>query len=138
MLFKTTQYDMIFYGKVGCGGNAKQKALLKKHNINYEDRDILNTQWSQEVLEAFFDGLTNAEIINTSAPQIKRGEVDLSMPKAKLIEKMLQTPILIRRPLLEIGKTKVCGFDIEQINTLLSKEIENVEDMEKCRMKSRE
>lgn len=134
MLFKTTQYDVIFYGKVGCAGNTKQKALLKKHNITYDERDILKIQWSKERLQSFFEGLSNEEIINQSTPQMKRGEIDLTLPQEELIAQMIKTPILIKRPLLEIGTHKLCGFDIDKINALLSKEIEPVSDINKCVM----
>jgi len=132
MLFKTNPYDLIFYGKVGCAGNAKQKALLKKHNISYDDRDILNTQWSKAQLASFFDGLSNEEIINTSAPEMKRGEIDLAISQEALIEMMLENPILIKRPLIAIGDAKLCGFDIEKINALLGKDMESVADINEC------
>jgi nitrogenase-associated protein len=134
MMFKTTPYDLIFYGKVGCAGNSKQKALLKKHNISYDDRDILSTQWSKAELQSFFSGLSNDEILNQSAPQMKRGEIDVSISQEVLIEMMLETPILIKRPLIAIGDTKLCGFDIEKINALLSKNMEEVKDINKCAM----
>ncbi|MEA2029180.1 MAG: ArsC/Spx/MgsR family protein [Campylobacterota bacterium] len=135
MLFKTNPYDLIFYGKVGCAGNTKQKDLLKKHNISYDDRDILNTQWSKAELLSFFDGLSNDEVINQSAPQIKRSEIDLAISQEALIEMMLDNPILIKRPLIAIGEAKLCGFDIEKINALLNKKIEEVQDINKCVMK---
>lgn len=135
MLFKTNPYDLIFYGKVGCAGNAKQKALLTKHNISFDDRDILNTQWSKVELAGFFDGLSNSEIINQSAPQMKRGEIDLSILKEDLIDRMLDNPILIKRPLIAIGDSKLCGFDIEKINALLGKAMERVADINECVIK---
>jgi len=134
MFFKTTPYDLIFYGKVGCAGNTKQKALLKKHDISYDDRDILNTSWSKEQLQGFFAGLENEAIINQSAPQIKKGQVDLSISQEALIDLMLESPILIKRPLIEIGEYKLCGFDIDKINTLLNKDMEQVNDINKCVM----
>lgn len=111
---------VIFYEKTGCSGNALQKALLKEHGVNLEVRSILDTAWDKPTLEAFFEGLTPEEMINPFAPQRGDGTFKLEdYTKESLIEAMLKTPILIRRPLLQIGEVKLCGFDIEKLNALL-------------------
>lgn len=111
---------VIFYEKTGCSGNARQKALLKEHGVSLDVRSMLDTPWDKPTLEAFFEGLTPEEMINPFAPQLKDGTFNLeACTKEILIEKMLELPILIRRPLLQIGEVKLCGFDIEKLNALL-------------------
>ena len=111
---------VIFYEKTGCSGNARQKALLKEYGVSLEVRSILDTEWDKASLEAFFEGLSPKEMINPFAPQLKAGSFNLeAYTKESLIEQMLKTPILIRRPLLQIGEVKLCGFDIEKLNALL-------------------
>lgn len=111
---------VIFYEKTGCSGNARQKALLKEHGVSLEVRSILDTPWDKTTLETFFEGLTLKEMINPFAPQLKDGSFKLEEhTKESLIEAMVSTPILIRRPLLQIGEVKLCGFDIEKLNALL-------------------
>lgn len=116
----STPKTVIFYEKPGCAGNRRQKGLLQEHGVTLDVRDLLNTPWTRERLEAFFEGLEPAAMVNTSAPKIKSGEIDpVALGRAALIEKMLAEPLLIKRPLLEVGAVKLCGFDIPRLNSLL-------------------
>ncbi|MDX9744149.1 MAG: ArsC/Spx/MgsR family protein [Arcobacteraceae bacterium] len=119
---------IIFYEKPNCAGNAKQKKLLTLNGISYETRSILDTPWNQTLLNSFFEGLDTKDMINNFAPKIKNNEIEITtISKNELIELMMQEPILIKRPLLEIGETKICGFDIKKINQILHTNIcENI------------
>ena len=124
MKFTTDPYKVVFYEKTGCSGNERQKKLLQTNGISFETRSILDTLWNKETLQTFFKGLDKEDIINNFAPQIKNNELNISdISKENLIEQMCETPILIKRPLLEIGENKLVGFDIEKINTLLGSNI---------------
>lgn len=119
MIF-TTKPEIIFYEKRGCAGNAKQKKVLQHYKVPFETKSLLDTSWSIESLKPFFEGLETHEMINSFAPQIKNQELDTAnLSKKELIALMIQTPILIKRPLLVIGKEKICGFDIVKINKAL-------------------
>lgn len=119
-MFRTIEKQMIFYEKTGCGGNARQKKLLEAEGISFEVRSMLDTQWCKESLSPFFEGLEKEEIINQFAPAIKNGELNIAKyNKDEIIEMMIKEPILIKRPLIEIGATKICGFDLEKINSIL-------------------
>ena len=119
---------VIFYEKPNCVGNAKQKKLLTLNGISYETRNILDTEWTKTLLHSFFEGLDTKDICNPFAPKIKNNEIDIgTISKEVLIELMINEPILIKRPLLEIGEVKICGFDIEKINQILQTNIcENI------------
>lgn len=124
---------VIFYEKTGCSGNTRQKALLKEYGVSLEVRSILDTEWDKASLEAFFEGLSPKEMINPFAPQLKDGFFNLEAhTKESLIEQMLKTPILIRRPLLQIGEVKLCGFDIEKLNALLKISMPTPEHINAC------
>lgn len=124
---------MIFYEKRGCSGNARQKELLKKHGISFETRSLLDTPWTKESLSAFFENLTPEEMLNPFAPQVKEGHFDVNAySKKALIEKMIEEPILIRRPLLQIGEVKLCGFDIQKLNALLHVKMPNPKNINAC------
>jgi len=119
-MFKTTPNQVIFYEKTGCSGNARQKALLKEHGVIFEVRSLLDTRWDVQTLNAFFEGLSLKEMLNPFAQQLKDGTFKVDdYTKESLIEKMVQEPILIRRPLMQIGTVKLCGFDIPKLNSLL-------------------
>lgn len=124
MNFTTNKYKIIFYEKIGCSGNARQKKLLATHGLSFETRSLLDTIWSKEDLESFFHNLEKEDIVNKFAPKIKNGEININNhTKDQLINIMIAEPILIKRPLLQIGQNKLCGFDIEKINQFLNSNI---------------
>lgn len=133
MNFKTRENDLIFYEKTGCGGNARQKKLLESEGISFEVRSMLDTKWEKEFLESFFIGLEKENIVNQFAPKIKNNEIDISkLSKDELIELMIAEPILIKRPLIEIGETKICGFNMEKINSILKTKLNADKTIETC------
>lgn len=128
-----TFYNFLFFEKSGCGGNARQKELLKKHNITFEVRDLLNTKWSYEDLVGYFDGLEIVDMFNSFAPQIRDREIDITkLSKDEAINLMIKNPILIKRPLMQINGTKICGFDIDKINQLLKSNIQTDKKINNC------
>lgn len=126
-------YNFTFYEKTGCSGNAKQKELLKSHNISFSVKSLLDTSWTVETLNEFFKGLEIKDIFNPFAPQIRDKEIDISkLSKDEAINLMIKNPILIKRPLLDINGVKICGFDIEKINELLNTNIDPNKKLNTC------
>jgi nitrogenase-associated protein len=128
-----TFYNFIFFEKSGCGGNVRQKELLKKHNITFEVKDLLNTKWSYEDLVGYFEGLEIVDMFNSFAPQVRDKEIDITkLSKDEAINLMIKNPILIKRPLMQINGVKICGFDIDKINELLNINIEMDKKINNC------
>ena len=103
---------VIFYEKPGCGGNARQKALLAAAGHEVEARSLLAKQWSANELRRFFGERPVQQWFNASSPRIKSGEVvPESLSEQKALEMMLSDPLLIRRPLMRVGERREAGFD---------------------------
>ncbi|MCD4758351.1 MAG: arsenate reductase family protein [Arcobacteraceae bacterium] len=120
MQFTPNRYTIVFYEKKGCAGNQRQKKVLETHGLSYQTKSLLDAPWTKESLEPFFQGLNKSAMINQFAPKIKNSEINIEdYTKEELIKLMCEEPILIKRPLLQIGNHSMCGFDIEQINRLL-------------------
>jgi nitrogenase-associated protein len=103
---------VVFYEKPGCGGNARQKALLRASGHTLEVRDLLTEAWSAATLAPFFGDKPVAEWLNPAAPRIKSGEVDAGALSAEqALAMMLAEPLLIRRPLMQVGERRASGFD---------------------------
>lgn len=111
--------QVIFYEKPGCGGNARQRALLEAAGHTLERRNLLGTAWTRESLLAFLAPLPVAQWFNRAAPRVKSGEVDPEALDADTaLTLMLAEPLLIRRPLLQRtddGSRRV-GFDAAEID----------------------
>ncbi|MBE9049966.1 nitrogenase-associated protein [Nostocales cyanobacterium LEGE 11386] len=108
---------VIFYSKPGCKGGVKQKVLLTAAGHEVVAYNLLTEPWTVERLRSFFGDRPVVEWFNRSAPRVKSGEVvpeKLDAQTALVL--MLQDPLLIRRPLLEVGDRCEVGFDVEQLD----------------------
>ena len=111
---------VVFYEKLGCSGNARQKALLEASGHTVVAKNILNTPWTRMQILAFMKLLPIPLWFNRNAPMIKRGEINpdaFSESDAATILSLMQTnPILIRRPLLEVDGDFRAGFEVKAIH----------------------
>ena len=123
---------IIFYEKNGCGGNARQKALLEENGFTIETRSLLDTPWTVEQLRPFFGEKPVSQWFNDKAPAVKSAHVCPStFNEESALEIMIESPILIRRPLLEYNGKKASGFDEKIISEFLEITSEK-KDLEQC------
>jgi nitrogenase-associated protein len=112
---------ILFYEKPGCGGNAKQRALLEAAGHTLERRNLLTEAWTRETLLPYLQSLPVADWFNRAAPQVKSGEV---VPEALTAEAamalLLATPLLIRRPLMQRPDgQRLVGFDTAAVEAFV-------------------
>jgi len=101
-----------FYEKPGCGGNARQKALLQAAGHTLTVRDLLAEAWTPEALLAFLAPLPVPQWFNRASPRIKSGAVvPEALSPAEALALLLSDHLLIRRPLLQVGHERRVGFD---------------------------
>ncbi|AFZ27514.1 nitrogenase-associated protein [Cylindrospermum stagnale PCC 7417] len=124
---------VIFYEKPGCQGGAKQKALLTAAGHEVVAYNLLAEPWTVEKLRSFFGKSTVAEWFNKSAPRIKSGEVVPEKVDADTaLALMIQDPLLIRRPLLQVGDRREVGFDVAKIDAWIG--LQPVDESQKAIM----
>ncbi|KAA0597080.1 nitrogenase-associated protein [Azospirillum lipoferum] len=108
--------DVIFFEKPGCGGNARQKSLLEQAGHRVIARDLLSEPWTPEMLRPFFGDRPVADWFNRAAPAVKSGEVvPEAMDEASALAAMVERPLLIRRPLMQVGDRRDCGFETDRV-----------------------
>lgn len=108
---------IVFYEKPGCINNTKQKALLIAAGHEVQARNLLTEPWTIARLRLFFGTLPIADWFNRAAPAIKSGAViPESLDAETALVMMVQNPLLIRRPLMQVGKQQSVGFDIEAVD----------------------
>ena len=103
--------DIIFFEKPGCVNGDKQKSILRAAGHSLSCIDILSYPWSPEKLLVFVDGKEPDEMMNHTAPAIKKGEIvpdQLTFDEA--LTMMIADPILIRRPLIVVDGLNIQGF----------------------------
>lgn len=103
---------VIFYEMPGCGGNARQKALLRQSGHDVEVRNLLATAWTPGELRSYFGSRPVAQWFNAASPRVKSGEVDpAGFTDTQALSLMIADPLLIRRPLMEADDRREVGFD---------------------------
>lgn len=126
---------IFFYEKPGCMQNARQKAILSAAGHQVIRCNLLTTPWTAEQLRAFFGSRPVVEWFNPAAPRIKSGQiVPAELDETTALKLTLDDPILIRRPLLQVGDECRVGFDPAEIDAWigLSPMNRGIGDLETC------
>ena len=106
-----------FFEKPGCGGNAKQKGLLRAARHTLDVRDLLEWRWTAKELLEFLAPLPVAEWFNPAAPRVKSGEVlPQTLDADAAMALLLAEPLLIRRPLMALGEERMVGFNADKVH----------------------
>jgi nitrogenase-associated protein len=107
---------IIFYGKPGCKGNARQRAILEAAGHEVDARSLLAEIWTGERLQSFLGDLPVTDWFNPSAPRVAKGEIRPETLDAEAALTLLAAdPLLIRRPLLEADGQRMAGWNPERI-----------------------
>lgn len=126
---------ILFYEKPGCINNTRQKKLLRDAGYEVDARNLLTESWNRESLAPYFVGLPVAQWFNRSAPRVTSGEIVPELvDEESAWELLLQEPLLIRRPLIQIGSHYLVGFEEEKVNQVLALSFTETEpgELERC------
>lgn len=122
-----------FFEKTGCAGNARQKKLLEASGHEVLARDLRYKAWTNLTLLKFFIGLPVAQWFNPSAPAIKSGDiVPAELDESTALALLRDNPLLIRRPLLQVGDECRVGFDAAAIHAWIGLRNIPADDLEAC------
>ena len=123
-----------FYEKPGCINNTRQKKLLTAAGHQVVELNLLTEPWQKDRLRTFFGELAVRDWFNYSAPAIKNGEIEPDkLTEHQALALMLENPLLIRRPLMQVGDSLMAGFDQQAVDDWIGlEEIETTLDMESC------
>lgn len=130
--------SILFYEKPGCANNARQKHLLMEAGHELIVRNLLETRWDAGELRAFFGSRPVSEWFNRAAPRLKSGEITPeTLDEAEALALMLEDPLLIRRPLLQMGERREAGFDAERMldwlgSSTQGEDTDLPDDLERC------
>jgi len=122
-----------FFEKTGCAGNARQMALLKASGHEVLARDLRHKVWTNLALLEFLGGLPVAMWFNRSAPAIKSGQiVPEELDETTALGLLRDNPLLIRRPLLQVGEERKVGFDATAIHAWIGLREMPADNLEAC------
>jgi len=109
------------YGIKNCDTIKKARAWLDARQIDYRFHDYRVDGLDSHLLERFVDQLGIDAILNqrsTSWRQLSDEQKNDLMPE-KAMPLMLETPTLIKRPILSIGDQLFVGFKPDLYSTIL-------------------
>jgi len=112
--------EVVFFQKMTCGGNARQRAALQAAGHTVLPRDLFAEPWSAETLLSFLEDLPPADWFNRAAKRVKDGDVvPEALGREAALALLLQDPTLIRRPLIESGGRRMVGWNAEALQAWL-------------------
>jgi nitrogenase-associated protein len=123
---------MEFFEKPGCINGEKQKKILQQAGHTLTCVNILTYAWKNETLLPFVAGKEPATMMNYTAPAIKNGSIDpatLSFEQA--LSLMVESPILIKRPLIRVEELHIQGFTDKKLQNYLG-DWDGSEDVTTC------
>ncbi|MFU8788450.1 MAG: ArsC/Spx/MgsR family protein [Methylobacter sp.] len=123
-----------FYEKPGCINNARQKKSLAAAGHQVVALNLLTEVWQPERLRPFFGKLSVRNWFNVNAPAIKYGDIDPdNLSEQEALALMLKDPLLIRRPLMQVGDSVMAGFDQQAVDQWIGlRETESYLAMQGC------
>lgn len=108
---------VMFYEKPGCINNTRQKRMLAAAGHEVIARDLLAEPWTADTLRPFLRQLPPAGWFNPSAPRVKSGEIDPDrLDGEQAMALLLADHLLIRRPLMQVGRQCRTGFEPREID----------------------
>jgi nitrogenase-associated protein len=124
---------LVFWEKPGCQGNRRQQRWLREQGFEVDIRDLLQQPWTARELRPFFGDKALKHWFNDSAPAVRAGNTDLACVDADVaLLLMVNDPILIRRPLLQLGDLKQSGFEPGPVLDALGIVLDDERDLQAC------
>jgi nitrogenase-associated protein len=124
---------VIFFEKPGCINNTRQKKLLRAAGHEVDARSLLEEPWTAENLRRYFGDLPVSEWFNQTAPAVKSGEVSPdAVSEQQALNLMIDMPLLIRRPLMQVDDEYRTGFDMEAVHQWIGLAANAFKDVETC------
>ncbi|WP_374086472.1 ArsC family reductase [Methylomicrobium lacus] len=108
------------YGIKNCDTCKKARQWLEQHGIDHRFHDYRVDGLPPELLQRFIDGLGWEKLLNKSSTSWRQLSADqqTDLTQEKAVALMLETPTLIKRPVLECGNTLTLGFKADQYEVL--------------------
>jgi nitrogenase-associated protein len=109
--------------------------VLRSEGVEFEVRDLFCESWSAGRLRPFFGTAPVPDWFNLSAPAVKSGGIDIhACSEHQALTMMREHPLLIRRPLMELGEVRQAGFIPGPVTQALGLVMEPEQDLQSCPM----
>ncbi len=110
------------YGIPNCDTMKKARAWLAEHGIEYVFHDYTKAGIDETSLRSWVDELGWEVLLNRRGMMWRKvpQEVKDNIDEASAVALMLETPSIIKRPVLDTGDARHVGFKAEQYETIFA------------------
>jgi len=107
--------EATIFGIPNCDTVKKARHWLEANGIPYRFHDFRKDGLDRATLEGWADELGWERLLNRSGTTFRAltDEAKRDLDRGRAIELMLAQPTLIRRPVLDLGSRRLCGFKPE-------------------------
>lgn len=108
-----------------CTSCRKARAWLTKHEVPFQEHNIITSPLSREELMSILSFTENGteDIISTRSKVFQKLDIDVDeMSISELIQLIADNPSLLRRPVLLDKKRMQIGFNEDEIRAFLSRD----------------
>lgn len=112
---------VVLYGISNCSTVKKAKDWLQENNIEYQFHDYRKEGLSTDLLNSFEAAVGWEVLLNKKSTSWRKlnDEQKSNVSKQTALQYMLETPTLIKRPVLDTGKKMIVGFKAENYQQVL-------------------
>jgi len=103
------------YGISNCNTVKKAKDWLEANHIEYQFHDYRKQGLTADLLDSFEAALGWEKLLNKQSTSWRKlnDEQKSNVSKQTALQYMLETPTLIKRPVLDTGEKMIIGFKVE-------------------------
>src|SRR5690606_6804473 len=108
------------YGIKNCDTMKKARAWLDSNGVSYDFHDYKVAGVDRKAVERWADAVGWETLLNRAGTTFRKlpEQQKSNLTRAKAIALMLEQPSMIKRPVLERGKTLLVGFSPEKYSVL--------------------
>ena len=110
------------YGIPNCDTMKKARAWLGERGIDYAFHDYKKGGIDEKTLRTWVEELGWEPLLNTRGMMWRKVPQDVkdNIDEASAITLMLETPSIIKRPVLDIGRKRLVGFQPQQYEKIFN------------------
>jgi arsenate reductase (glutaredoxin) len=111
---------IVIYGIRSCDTMKKARAWLDAHDVPHEFHDYKTSGVDRAKLQEWVTKVGWEVLLNRAGTTFRKlpDARKAGVTQAKAIELMIEAPSMIKRPVLEDGKTLIVGFSVEKYSAL--------------------
>ena len=108
------------YGIPNCDTMKKARAWLESRRVDYEFHDYKKSGIERAQLESWIRAVGWEVLLNRAGTTFRKlpDTAKANLTEARAVKLMLEQPSMIKRPVLERGKTLLVGFNPEKYAAL--------------------